>query len=77
MVNNLPAPRYMFHYSQTDLACFIDLSRQTIDMIGSRKRTISWSLFLSQIFFNQSEETNLMLAPLKKYTSELKDLYRN
>lgn len=78
MIDNLPALRAMCHYSQNDLAELIGLSRQTIAMIESRKRAMSWSVFLSLMFvFTQSEETNRLLVPLNIYTSELKDLYRN
>lgn len=78
MIDNLPALRAMCHYSQNDLAELIGLSRQTIAMIESRKRAMSWSVFLSLMFvFTQSEETNRLLVPLNIYTNELKDLYRN
>jgi len=78
MIDNLPALRAMCHYSQNDLAELIGLSRQTIAMIESRKRAMSWSVFLSLMFvFTQSEETNRLLVPLNIYTNELKDLYKN
>ena len=78
MIDNLPALRAMCHYSQNDLAELIGLSRQTIAMIESRKRAMSWSVFLSLMFvFTQSEETNRLLIPLNIYTNELKDLYKN
>ena len=77
MIDNLPVLRAMCHFSQYDLAELIGLSRQTIVMIENRKRSMSWSVFLSLMFvFTQNEETERLLKPLNIYTDELMKIYK-
>lgn len=76
LLDNLPALRAMCHYSQEDLAELIGLSRQTVAMIESKKRGMSWSVFLSMMFvFSQSEATSKLLDILQIYSDELKEFY--
>lgn len=76
MTKNMVALRTMLHLSQAELATLIGVGRQTLVAIETRKRKMTWSMFLSLLFvFSQNKETCSLLEIFGIYTSEMKKIY--
>ena len=76
MTKNMVALRTMLHLSQAELATLIGVGRQTLVAIETRKRKMTWSVFLSLLFvFSQNKETYSLLEIFGIYTSEMKKIY--
>ena len=59
LVDELPVLRTKLGVSQADLAALIDISRQTYSLIETKKRKLSWSIFLSLILvFDNNVQTH-------------------
>lgn len=72
MVSNLPVLRAMLHLSQLDLAQILDISRQQVAAIETRKRKLTWIGFLALLFvFYKNEETRNLLIVFHIYTDQL------
>lgn len=74
MAENLPVLRAKFGLTQEDLGAKIDVSRQTIVAIETRKRKMTWSVFLALItIFKRNEITSQLLDIFQINTNELSE----
>lgn len=75
LVENLPVLRAKLNITQEELAEKIGLTRQTLTLVESRKREMSWNMFLSlmMIFYN-NKATRPMLDIFEIYTDGLEHL---
>ena len=75
MVDNLPILRKKLKLSQEGLAQIIGTSRFTVMLIETKKRAMTWNMFLSLAFvFDNNKSTALLLRVLGIYDSSLEDL---
>ena len=75
MTENLPVLRKKLKLSQENLAEKIGVSRYTVMLIETRKRKMTWNMFLSLILlFDKSAETAPLLRALQIYTDELDEM---
>jgi len=71
MIKNMPVLRAATNMTQVQLAEKVGVSRQTIVAIETRKRPMSWSLYLAAVFvFEQYEESNNLIGKLELCSSE-------
>lgn len=78
MTNNLKMLRVKLNLSQEELAAKIGVSRFTIISIESKKRQMTWNMFLSLILiFTKNRETDALLTHFGIYTDELNELLKN
>lgn len=76
MIKNMVTLRIMLHLSQAELANLIGVGRQTLVAIETRKRKMTWNMFLSLLFvFSQNKETYSLLEIFGIYTSEMREIY--
>ncbi len=72
MAENLPVLRAKFGLTQEELGLKIDVSRQTIVAIETKKRKMTWSVFLALItIFRRNEVTSQLLDVFEINTDEL------
>lgn len=72
MAENLPVLRAKFGLTQEELGFKIDVSRQTIVAIETKKRKMTWSVFLALItIFKRNDVTSQLLDIFKINTEEL------
>lgn len=72
LTDNLSALRTQADISQDDLSNLIGVSRQTYSSIERRTRKMSWSTYLSLIFFfDHNQKTHKMLRALSLFPKEL------
>ena len=77
MVDNLPMLRKKLGLSQNELSELIGVSRSTIVSIETRKRAMSWNMFLSLILiFTKNKETDKLLNVLGIYTENFNDFIK-
>ena len=78
LTSKLAALRAHADISQEDLANIIGTSRQTYYAIENRKRTMSWSTYLSLIFFYDTvENTSQMIRELGVYPMQLVERFND
>ena len=78
LTSKLAALRAHADISQEDLANIIGTSRQTYYAIENRKRTMSWSTYLSLIFFYDTvENTTQMIRELGVYPMQLVERFND
>ena len=78
MASNLPTLRKKMDISQEGLATLIGVSRSTLATIESKKKTMTWNMFLSLVLiFTKNEETDKLLNVMKIYTDDLNDYIKN
>ena len=64
--------------SQEGLATLIGVSRSTIATIESKKKTMTWNMFLSLVLiFTKNEETDKLLNVMEIYTDDLNEYIKN
>lgn len=74
MAENLPVLRAKFGLTQEELGLKINVSRQTIVAIETKKRKMTWSVFLALItIFKRNDITAQLLNIFKIDTDELSD----
>ena len=74
MASNLPTLRKKMDISQEGLATLIGVSRSTIVTIESKKKTMTWNMFLSLVLiFTKNEETDKLLNAMEIYTDDLNE----
>lgn len=70
--DNLSALRARADITQEELANILGISRQTYYAIESKKKQMSWNIFMSMIFFfHELKSTSEMLQELKIYPIDL------
>lgn len=75
MTANLLLLRTALNLTQTQLGNMIGLSRYTIMSIETRKRSMTWSVFLLlYLVFSRNEKTAVLLEPLGIKSSELSQI---
>lgn len=76
LVDELPLLRAKIGISQAQLAEYVDLSRQTLSAIETRKRPISWQTFLSIVlYFTLNTKTNATLKLLPRFIDVLQKCF--
>ena len=75
LTEELPVLRAKIGLSQDDLSEIIGISRQTYSSIETKKRRMSWNVFLSLILvFENNEKTRGLLEAIGAFPSELKQV---
>ena len=75
LTDELPVLRAKIGISQKELSNIIGVSRQTYSAIESKKRSMSWNVFLSLIlFFEHNEKTREMLSGIGAFPSSLEQM---
>ena len=76
MAKNLTVLRAMLHLSQAQLASLIGVSRQTIVLFETEKRTMPWSTYIALLFiFDNNSITKPLLLVMGVYPDELRDFF--
>ena len=71
MIKNMPVLRATTNMTQAALAEKIGVSRQTIVAIETRKRPMSWSLYLAMIcVFEQYEDSRKLLDTYELFNAQ-------
>ncbi len=77
MLDHIVALRTMLHMTQLEMASILGVGRQTLVSIETRKRPMTWSMFLSLMFvFSQRPETRPLLEIFGIYSDEMKAIYQ-
>ncbi len=75
LTDELPVLRAKIGISQSELSNIIGVSRQTYSSIETKKRDMSWNVFLSLIlFFEHNEKTKEMLMGTGAFPNSLHQL---
>ena len=73
LIDELPSLRAKIGISQEQLAEYVGISRQTLSAIETRKRPITWQVFLSIVlYFTLHPKTNSTLKLIPEFTDALK-----
>ena len=76
MTKNLVALRTMLHLTQAQLAEMMGITRQSLVLYETGKRSMTWNTYLSLLFIvTQRQETNNLLSIMGIYPDELKEIY--
>ena len=76
MTKNLVALRTMLHLKQAQLAEMMGITRQSLVLYETGKRSMTWNTYLSLLLiFTQRQETNNLLSIMGIYPDELKEIY--
>ena len=68
MADNLPMLRARLNISQEEIASIIGISRQTYCAIESKRRNMSWQVYLSlALFFDANSETHSILHHINAF----------
>ena len=71
MIKNMPVLRAAMNITQEELAKKVGVSRQTIVSIETRKRPMSWSLYLAMIcVFEHHEDSKKLLESLELFDEQ-------
>lgn len=74
LTEELPVLRAKVGLSQDDLSNIIGISRQTYSSIETKKRKMSWNVYLSLILvFDNNEKTREMLNALGAFPQDLRN----
>ncbi len=77
MLDHIVALRTMLHMTQLEMSSILGVGRQTLVSIETRKRPMTWSMFLSLMFvFSQRPETRQLLEIFGIYSEDLKNVYQ-
>ena len=72
LVDELPVLRTKLALSQDEMAGILGISRQTYSSIETKKRRMSWNIYLSLILiFDRSEQTHSIIHREELFPSEL------
>lgn len=75
LTEELPVLRAKIGLSQDDLSDIIGISRQTYSSIETKKRQMSWNVFLSLILmFDNNEKTKSMLEKSGAFPDSLREM---
>jgi DNA-binding XRE family transcriptional regulator len=75
LTEELPVLRAKIGLSQDDLSDIIGISRQTYSSIETKKRKMSWNVFLSLILmFDNNEKTKGMLEATGAFPENLRNI---
>ena len=75
LTEELPVLRAKIGISQNELSNIIGVSRQTYSAIETKRRDMSWNVFLSLIFFfDHNEKTREMLVGIGAFPDSLQQM---
>lgn len=75
-VDALPVLRALLGLSQSELGDYLGMSRQSFSSIESKKRKMTWSLFLACLFFfYENPNTKEFIANNNLFPEELQDYF--
>ena len=74
LTEELPALRAKLAITQEELCGIVGISRQTYSSIETKKRKMSWNVFLSLImFFTNNDKTVPVIESIGAFPAELRD----
>lgn len=74
LTEELPSLRAKIGVSQEELSDIIGISRPTYSAVETKKRKMSWNVFLSLLmFFTQNESTAPIIDTIGAFPNELKE----
>ena len=74
LTEELPALRAKLAITQEDLCGIVGISRQTYSSIETKKKIMSWNVFLSLImFFTNNDKTVHVIDSIGAFPDELKE----
>lgn len=74
LTEELPSLRAKIAVTQEDLCEIVGISRQTYSAIETKKRKMSWNVFLSLImFFTHNDKTAPIIESIGAFPDELRD----
>jgi len=74
LTEELPALRAKLAITQEDLCGIVGISRQTYSSIETKKKKMSWNVFLSMImFFTNNDKTVHVIDAIGAFPDELKE----
>ena len=74
LTEELPSLRAKIGITQAELCEIVGISRQTYSSIETRKRKMSWNIYLSLIlFFTHSEKTEPVIDNIGAFPDKLKE----
>ena len=77
MTDNLPVLRKKLRLSQDELAKIIGSTRFTVMLLETKKRKMTWPMFLLlALMFEKNRETSVLVRALEIYTDELDEMIR-
>ena len=75
LTEELPSLRAKLALSQEEICEIIGISRQTYSAIETKKRDMSWSIFLSLImFYTNNEKTANLIENIGAFPNDLKEM---
>ena len=75
LTEELPALRAKIAITQEELCGIVGISRQTYSAIETKKRKMSWNVFLSLImFFTNNEKTAPVIESIGAFPEELREM---
>ena len=75
LTDELPVLRAKIRLSQDELSKIIGVSRQTYSAVETKKRKMSWSMFMTLVlFFEHNENTKEMLNASGAFSDSLEQL---
>lgn len=76
LTENLPVLRAKIAITQEDLSEIVGISRQTYSAIETKKRRMSWNVFLSLImFFTHNDKTAPIIESIGAFPDELMESF--
>ena len=76
LTEELPALRAKIAITQEDLSEIVGISRQTYSAIETKKRRMSWNVFLSLImFFTHNDKTAPIIESIGAFPDELMESF--
>ena len=76
LVDGLPVLRAILGISQSELGDYLGMSRQSFSSIESKKRKMTWSLFLACLFFfYENPNTKDFIVNHNLFPEELQDYF--
>ncbi len=74
LTEELPSLRAKIAITQEDLCGIVGISRQTYSAIETKKRRMSWNVFLSLImFFTHNDKTAPIIESIDAFPDELRE----
>lgn len=75
LTEELPSLRAKIALTQEDLCGIVGISRQTYSAIETKKRKMSWNIFLSLImFFTNNEKTAPIIENIGAFPDDLREI---
>ena len=76
LTEELPALRAKIGYTQDDLCDAVGISRQTYSSIETKKKTMSWNIFLSLImFYSTNKKTSPILESIGAFPKAIRESF--